>query len=382
MAIQIYCTQCRSSCDLEKDECPSCGSKFGRNRKYRVSVSNKGKRQNRVVDNLTIARETESAMKGDMVRGEFDIADHRVKAVTTLNHVWNKYLPWAKVNKRKSWMTDYFFYRKHLEQRFGEKDLDEISAFDIERMKAEMKKTKTPQGKEGYADATVRHVLVLLGHLFKKAAEWDLFNGKPPTESVKKPKLDNKVTEFLTDDEMVRLAETLYSWPCKRSADFVRIALFTGIRKSEIRKLKWENVDIERKMIVLKDPKGVYTETIPINDQAVEVFRGIERISEFVIPGPDGGMKKTFRDPWYKIRKAAGLPESYRFHGLRHNLASQLVSNGVDLFTVSKLLCHKDVRTSERYAHLSNERLRAAAAKAGELLQPKKRDNNNVISIA
>jgi integrase len=378
MAIQIYCTQCRSSCDLDKKECPSCGLTFGRDRKYRVSVSVKGKRVNRLVDNLTIARETESAIKGDLVRGEYDICAHKVQISTTLDDVWNKYIAWAKVNKRKSWMTDDFFYRKHLQPRFGSKGLEDISTFDIERMKAVMKKTKTPQGKEGYADATVRHVLVLLGHLFKKAGEWDLFKGKSPVESVKKPKLDNKVTEFFTADEMKRLAEVLESWPCRQSANFVKIALFTGIRKGEILKLRWENVDLGRKMIVLKDPKGVYTETVPINDQAVEVFEGIERISDFVIPGPDGGIKKTFRDPWYKIRKAAGLPENYRFHGLRHNLASQLVSNGVDLFAVSKLLNHKDVRTSERYAHLSNERLRQVAAKAGELLQPKKQESNVV----
>jgi integrase len=149
--------------------------------------------------------------------------------------------------------------------------------------------------------------------------------------------------------------------------------LYTGIRKGEIMKLRWEHVDLERKMVSLIDPKGKISQTIPISDEAVNVFQNIEQTSEYVIPGPDGGMKKTFRDPWYKIRKAAGLPAHYRMHGLRHNFASQLVSNGVDLYTVSKLLTHKDVRSSQRYSHLSNDELRRAAQKSGELLRPKER---------
>ena len=376
MAIQIYCVECRSSCALEAKKCPKCGKAFGRDKKYRVSVSVKGQRANRIVDNLTIAREAEAAIKGDLIRGEFDVACHRVKKVTTIDNVWDKYLPWAKVNKAKSWMTDEFFYRKHLQPRFGSKALDDISSLDIERMKAEMKKETTPQGKVGYADATIRHQLVLLGHLFNKAKEWNLFDGKNPVENVNKPRLDNKVTEFLMDEEVTRLLETLNGWPCKQSADFVRIGLYTAMRKGEILKLKWENVDVERKMIIIRDPKGGVSETIPISDEGIAVFQGIERTSEYVIPGPDGGMKKTFRDPWYKIRKAAGLPPNFRYHGLRHNYASHLVSNGMDLYTVSKLLTHKDIRTTERYAHLGDERLRQAAAMSGKLLTPKQKPDN------
>jgi integrase len=371
MAIHIFCTSCKTSNGLDAKKCSKCGLSFGRDKKYRVCVSVKGQRVTRVVDNLTIARDAESAIKGDLVRGEYDISAHKAKKVTTLDDVWRQYLPWAKVNKRKSWVTDDFFFRKHLQPRFGAKAMENISAFDIERMKSEMKHAETPQGKKGYSDATVRHQLVLLGHIFKKAAEWRLYQGENPVKSVKKPKLDNKITEFLTDEEMSRLIDTLTAWPCKQSADFVKIAMYTGIRKSEIMKLKWEDIDLERKMVTLRDPKGTVTETVPISDEAVDIFRNIPASSEYVLPGPDGQIKKTFRDPWYKIRKAADLPQEYRLHGLRHNFASQLVSNGVDLYTVSKLLTHKDVRTSERYAHLSNEALRRAAQKSGELLKPK-----------
>lgn len=367
MAIQIYCVKCRNSCALESRKCPVCKTPFGREKKYRVSVSNKGKRANRVLGSLTIAREVESALKGDLVRDEFDIADHRVKEVTTLADVWSKYLAWAKVNKPKSWMTDDFFYRKHL-AHFGVKAMDGISSFDLERIKAEMKKQTTPQGKIGYSDATIRHILVLIGHLYKKAREWKFYIGEDPTKSVKKPKLDNKVTEFLSAAEVERLLKVLAEWPCRESASFVSIGLFTGLRKSEIRKLRWEHVDLARKTITIADPKNKETTTIPLNDQAAGVFKDIPVASEYVLPGPNGKMKRTFRDPWYRIREAAQLPANIRFHGLRHNHASWLVSSGIDLYTVSKLLGHKDVKTTTRYSHLSDAALRRATNVAGEVL--------------
>jgi integrase len=96
------------------------------------------------------------------------------------------------------------------------------------------------------------------------------------------------------------------------------------------------------------DPKSKETVTIPINDQAVAVFKDIPVTSGYVLSGPDGEMKRTFRDPWYRIREAAQLPANIRFHGLRHNHASWMVSNGVDLCFVSRLLNHRDVKTSTR----------------------------------
>ncbi|HBZ55685.1 MAG TPA: site-specific integrase [Syntrophobacteraceae bacterium] len=370
MAIQIYCVGCRSSCALNTVRCPKCEVKFNRNnRKYRVSVSNKGQRVNRIVNNLTLAQEIESTIGGDLVRGEFDITVHRVKKEVTLNHVWEKFLPWAQQHK-KSWATDQFYYNKHLKPRFGSRALDAIAPLDIERMKVELKQSTTPQGKP-YAAATIKHQLVLLNRLYNVALRWGLYEGKNPLYHVKKPKLNNQITEYLSQDEMRRLMETLDRWPCQATAALVRFAMFTGIRKSEVFKLDWSDVDFERETVTLRDPKGGKTDTIPVSQEAIAVLKGVTRVSNFVFPGPDGAQKRTFRDPWYRIREAAGLPKEIRFHGLRHNFASHLVSNGMDLLTVGKLLSHKDSSTTRRYAHLSDERVRQAAQLSGDLLSPK-----------
>ena len=80
---------------------------------------------------------------------------------------------------------------------------------------------------------------------------------------------------------------------------------------------------------------------------------------------------QTSRDRGNAYRKAAGLPADFRFHGLRHHFASALVSNGVDLSVVSALLTHKDMGTTQRYAHLAPGVVKAAAQKSADILTPK-----------
>jgi integrase len=378
MAIHIYCTKCYTSNGLEAKACSSCGVSFGRDKKYRVCVSLKGRRVTRVVDNLTIARETEAAIKGDLVRGEFDI-NRNGKKVPTLNEVWAKYLPWAKEHK-KTWTSDLWYYRKHLEPRFGGKALDAISAIDIEKMKLDLKKGLNKRGKP-YAPATIKHQLVILRRLYNLARKWGLYAGKSPLESVSLPRVDNQKTEFLRDEELARLLDTLEKWPFKESAAFVKFALFTGLRRGELFKLTWDDVDFECGLIRLRDPKGGKTENIPVSNEALAVLRPLEVTSSFVFPGKDGKQRTNFNGPWQRIRRAAGLPEGFRFHGLRHHFASALVSAGYDLLVVQKLLTHKDAKTTQRYAHLSPGVLKEAAVKSGQLLTPKP-VNGKVITLA
>jgi integrase len=352
--------------------CPTCGVSFARdNRKYRVSVSVKGQRANCIQDNLTRAREAEASIKGDMIRGEYNIADHRAKKIVALADVWAKYLPWAKEHK-KSFDTDLAYYNKHLEPRFGRKALDDITSLDIERMKSEMKKDLNSRGKP-YAAATIKHQIVLLRRLFNLARKWSMYDGGNPVERVQMPKVDNQRTEFLTAVELDSLMETLDSWPYQDSAAFIRFALFTGMRRGELCGLAWDDVDFERSMVTLRNPKGGRTVTIPLNEQALGVLRSLDVKSSLVFPGENGKQRRDFKGPWQRIRKAAGLPDDFRFHGLRHHFASTLVSNGVDLGIVRELLTHKHVGTTERYAHFAPGAVRDAARKAGELLSPKRK---------
>lgn len=373
MAIHIFCTKCKTSNGSTAKQCSKCGDPFGRDKKYRVSVSVKGNRFTRVVDNLTIARETEATAKADLVRGEFDIKHHKADRASTLNELWATYLPWAKEHK-KTWKIDQYNYRAHLEPRFGTKTLGSVTSFDIEKLKVEMKRSTNKQGRP-YTAATIKHQLVLLKRLYKLAKIWGKYEGENPMDKVEIPRLDNEKTEFLTEEETQNLLAVLDSWPCENSAAFVRFALYTGMRRGELFKMTWNDVDFERNMTRLREPKGGKTLTVPVSAEAIAVLRNLPVTSTFVFPGKNGGMRTDFKGPWQRIRKAAGLPDDFRFHGLRHNFASALVSSGVDLAVLRELLTHKDTRTSARYSHLRPAVVREVASRSGELITGRKSSN-------
>ncbi|NLI34240.1 MAG: site-specific integrase [Deltaproteobacteria bacterium] len=379
MAIQLYCQACRAYAPVTAKKCGKCGEVFPREgRKYRVDVCVKGKRFYRFADNLTIARELEASIKSDVIRGEYDITHHKAKKSLTLGDLWEKYLPWAREHK-KTWKDDEWYYRKHIEPRFKSKALDAITPFDIEKMKTELKKGINARGRP-FAPQTIKHQIVILRRLYNLARKWGLYDGKSPVESVQMPKVDNQKTEYLRDEEAERLLAVLDTWPFKDTAAFIKFAMFTGLRRGELFKLTWDDVDFDRGMVTLRDPKGGKSQTIPVCSPALDVLRELDVVSTFVFPGKDGKQRTDFKGPWGRIRKAAGLPEGFRFHGLRHHYASTLVSNGVDLAVVKELLTHKDMTTTQRYAHLRPDAVKRAAEKAGELLNAKGR--GKVLKIA
>jgi len=373
MAINIRCNACKAEMKLSSKKCKKCGAAIPKNKTYKVIVRMNGQRVTKTVHNLELAREIESKLKVDIARKDFDL--ERKKPAIRLCDVWKRYLPWAKENK-KTWRDDFYNYKNHIEPLFGKKQLDQISSFDIEKMILSLKKQKTTRGKP-YAMATIKHQIVFLSRLYSIANHWGLYTGDNPCQKVKKPKLNNQVTEYLTDDELTRLQDTLKIWPDKMSSSFVKFALCTGLRRGEMFKLTWNDIDFDRNSVTLIDPKGKENQTLPLSEKAIDVLRNIPKNYDtpYIFYGRNGKKRVDFKGPWQGIKKAAGLPDDFRLHGLRHHFASALVSGGVDLYIVQKLLTHKDASTTQRYAHLHNETLRNAVNLSDELLEPRQKDN-------
>lgn len=276
----------------------------------------------------------------------------------TIARLWELYLEGKSI---KGLATDKNRFEKHLAPHFADKIPAEIDPLSIDRLRMNMGKT--------YAPATVANTLELLRRIINFGVNRGLC--ETPKFKIRLPKVDNLQTEDLTQEQLQRLLRTLGETENQAVAQIMTLALFTGMRKGEILKLQWTDLDYERGFIMMRDPKGGLGQLIPMNPQARELLQRLPQESSYVFPGRDGGQRVELRRAARKIIKEAGLPDCFRaMHGLRHAYASMLASSGqVDIYTLQKLMTHKSASMTARYAHLTDMALQRAAGVAGDIVQ-------------
>ena len=275
----------------------------------------------------------------------------------TIGRLWDEYKASKPEGVNRS---DASFWRVYLEKPFANKEPHELVKLDTDRLRINLLKTKTPQ--------TVKHVVALLRRIINFGVDRGLCPALP--FKITLPSVDNIKTEDLDPGQLQRLLAVLDTTHRQEAASMMKIALFTGMRRGEIFKLRWDDLDFQRGFITIVEPKGGKSQKIPMNGAAREVFEAIPRRSDYVFPARSGGPRKDANKDFQAIKKEAGLPADFRhMHGLRHLFATMLVSSGqVDMFTLQKLLTHKSPEMTQRYAHMRDEALRAASDKVDDIL--------------
>lgn len=174
-----------------------------------------------------------------------------------------------------------------------------------------------------------------------------------PADRVTSPRLVETHREFLTNDELNKLVEE----PCKNNLlkkAFI-FSCLTGLRWSDVNNLKWKNIQIYDNIpyIVYTQKKTKNSETLPISGNALELLG--ERLKDD---------ERTFKGLKYSAYNNstlaiwvsnAGIKKKITFHCARHTNAMLLLNNGVDLYTVSEMLGHRDLKTTQIYAKIMNE---------------------------
>ena len=150
-------------------------------------------------------------------------------------------------------------------------------------------------------------------------------------------------------------------------ADIIRLLFYTGCRSGEIRNLKWDEVGVNT--LDLGDsktgPRRVY-----LNSEACVIIKRQPRTdSPHVFPSPMNPSQPfpEFLSLWRLVRRRTGI-EDVRLHDLRHNFASWAVMRGVPLPTVARLLGHRQVSMTLRYAHVHDKEVEAAAERVGRII--------------
>jgi len=278
----------------------------------------------------------------------------------TIDRLWEEYK-----NQRvdsKGLKVDDNRYQNYIKQKFGGNEPKDLIQLEIDRVRINLLKKRAPQ--------TVKHILALLKRIVNFGVKKGLCEGL--NFSIEMPKVHNLKTEDLTPDQLTKLLEAINKDENIQVANFMKMALYTGMRRGEIFKLKWHDVDFDRGFIHLVDPKGGPAQKVPLNDAARELLQSHPKTrSQFVFPGRKGRQRTDINHQVNKIKEDAGLPKGFRpLHGLRHFYASMLASSGqVDMYTLQKLLTHKSPLMTQRYAHLRDEALKKAADLAGSIIE-------------
>ena len=277
----------------------------------------------------------------------------------TISRLWETYKD-SKPNL-KGIVTDQNRFQNYVKPAFGDMLPQEIDPLSVDRLRVKLMKKKST--------GTVRNVLELLRRVSNYGVKKNLTEGLSFT--IEMPKMNNVKTEDLTADQLDALLQAIDEDEHPQAGNLMKMVLYTGMRRTELFKLKWADIDEQRGFMKITDPKGGLDQKIPLNDAAKQLLEKHPSTgSQYVFPGRGGNQRKDIHHQVNRIRNNAGLPKDFRaLHGLRHVYASMLASSGqVDLYTLQRLLTHKSPQMTQRYAHLRDEALKDASQVAGDIV--------------
>lgn len=275
-----------------------------------------------------------------------------------IDYAKGSYLAWAKENKR-SWRSDKYtidMFASH----FGRRTFAEMTPLLIEKFKRDRRATRSMRGER--ALASINRELACLSKIFSMAVR-DRLTVSNPVLEIRKYRETNERTRYLSVEEERRLLAACTG----RKAHLVPIivlAINTGMRRGEILKLRWPQVDFDRGMIRLGSAvtKTSRPRDIPMNEAVREQLIGLfkSRTSDLVVSNPHTGkVIVNFKTAFHRACQDAGI-SGLRFHDLRHTFGTRAADMGVDPFTIAELLGHADLRMTKRYTHATDQRKRQA----------------------
>jgi integrase len=215
---------------------------------------------------------------------------------------------------------------------------------------------------------TAHNILIMIKVILNLAVKEKIISVSPARfVSVKKVDVDRA---FLTIDELKNMAAA--ECPHKEVKRAFLFSCYTGLRRSDVKNLTWGNIKNDQIHFRQKKTRGV--EYLPLNEQAKKLL--YQNIPENVIPLPDQKIFKLPTSGYFTtaIRewtKNAGINKKITYHSSRHTFATLAITQGVDIYTVSKLLGHKDLKNTQIYAKIIDSKMNDAVNKLPSILVEK-----------
>ena len=272
----------------------------------------------------------------------------------TIRELCEQYLDrYAIIHKKKS----SFIRDKNLINRVIVPDFGKMKVVDLGRMhliKYHHSLKETP--------IMANRLLALISTMMNLAEKWEYRDQNTnPCKFVDRYK-ENKRQVYLSMDQLERVGSAMRQLKDIESEyvlSAIQMLILTACRTQEILSLKWEYIDFKNSSMNLPDTK-TGERKIYLNPSAIHILEKLERKSDYVfVSRVENKPITTIRLTWKKICKIAEL-QNVRPHDLRHTFASHAVNNGFSLPIIAKMLGHKDLKTTQRYAHLHEDPVKKA----------------------
>jgi integrase len=272
---------------------------------------------------------------------------------------WEEFLTYAQANFSQATVVLYKYALRLFFEIVGNKSLIDYSPRDFDLYKTFRQK---------YVKAlTVNIELKTLRAFFNVAVRWRLLD-KSPFDIGFVP-IPEKSPVYLTGQDFEKLlAVVKENW----LKEIIVFAVSTGLRRGELLNLKWNNVDMQRKLLYIESSPTFRTKagkrrTIPISDTAFLILQARQRkeLSERVFTWDGKNISGCFLSHKFKkyVRRANLSNPEVHFHSLRHSFASYLAQQGTSIYLIKDLLGHSNVETTQIYSHLQPETMHSEVNK-------------------
>ncbi len=300
-----------------------------------------GKRHREKVGRRSVAEQAYIQRRAEVREGKF--APPRVKGLS-FSDLADAALADKKLYRRPgTWRKDEERLPEIL-RHFGASQASAITGPRIEAFLRSLRERKL-------AASTANRYRALLSSIFAFGIREGICARNPVARVRKFREAEGRI-RFLSGDEELSLRKALRTRGPACEAEF-ELALHTGIRRGEQFGLRWANVDLDSGVLTVRGKTGRrFVRLNAIARGALRTLWELSNGSEFVCPGARGADHPDWRK-WFEASVEEARIDDFRWHDLRHTFASRLIARGVDLATVSKLLGHRSIQTTMRYAHLA-----------------------------
>ncbi|MCT7619180.1 tyrosine-type recombinase/integrase [Aliarcobacter butzleri] len=262
--------------------------------------------------------------------------------------------------------TDESNYKNYILPYFKTLDFENISKNDIQIFSNQLKKTKSLIKKELISDKTINNILNFLKTLIKYAFKNDYIKNDF-SKYIQLLEIDNARERFLTKDEIKLLFD--YSKDDETLYLLFKLALNTGARLATLLNIHKKDIDFTHDLLTLKDFKNNSTYKAFLTDDLKALLEkrvnSLKPNDKLFISNPERRLRAKLDELFNKDIDDNDRKNKIVFHSLRHTFASHLAINETPIFTIQKLMNHKDIRMTLRYAKLSPDSGREAVINLG-----------------